>query len=665
MADEGDSLSNAELREQLMYYGVKHGPITATTKALLLKKLNEAKSGGRRSSPKVDKVKKRRSIATSNPSQQRTKLAGFSKEEDEIVIKKSQVCRIDSNDSNNSEEKVTVTRRRNSFDLEEEHDIVQKRKTKTDQRQSPASSSSSNSTIGNASLTARLQGKPKGQYQAARDQTDSIAEESTKEDNIDNGRDDEELELAFASNNNLMKSWRGPVFMIFVIVLLICLVGSYASLWSNRMSEWPALPEIKDGSTFGKVSREEVFKMLQCLHEKLSLYAGEKECGYSNVTVELNGGQLGPFFSSECSYLLEEKLIDYEHLSSQVVNFAVDKMYSQFFRVVYERGTMGEITIETLSMVTLSSKTAVKPLICRLKQASQMLTKYILGIVLGFGLLLAAYYVMKRRWMMDDEDTRLMFVYVERIIESLRRHHEACEHDRELPPYLPIPHVRDMLIPPRERKQKSRAWKKAVDFLSSTDARIRVETQRIAGEDFEVWRWIGVMPSDKHVSGASNHLGPEVERGKFWQGQAFDKLEKVVRMPIITPTPCLKIRYLHGGPVEKEEGWERHVRDALLEKCNDGGARILHVYVDVKSSEGCVYVKCDSLESAGKAFRSVYGNWFDGRLVIVKFVTLARYHQRFPDALTRIRPLNVSGDFPSSLSWKSQNDEPETWISRS
>ena len=246
MADEGDSLSNAELREQLMHYGVKHGPITTTTKALLLKKLNEAKSGDRGSSPKVDKAKKRRSVATSTPSKQRTKLAGFSSDEDEIAIKKSasvdspsaaarrrsafpRVTYInDSNDSNNSEEKVTATTaisrrrslprtplrgtksldliqrqtkslvndssatandedvdeiettrpnyRKNSFDLEEEHDIVQKRKTKTDQRQSPASSSSSNSTIGNVSMATRSQGKPKGQNQAARDQTDSIAE---------------------------------------------------------------------------------------------------------------------------------------------------------------------------------------------------------------------------------------------------------------------------------------------------------------------------------------------------------------------------------------------------------------------------------------------------------------------------------------------------------
>lgn len=56
------------------------------------------------------------------------------------------------------------------------------------------------------------------------------------------------------------------------------------------------------------------------------------------------------------------------------------------------------------------------------------------------------------------------------------------------------------------RARKERAWKKAVEFLSSTDSRIRIETQRVAGEDFEVWRWIGVMTSDIKVRGASNHL---------------------------------------------------------------------------------------------------------------------------------------------------------------
>jgi len=40
---------------------------------------------------------------------------------------------------------------------------------------------------------------------------------------------------------------------------------------------------------------------------------------------------------------------------------------------------------------------------------------------------------------------------VENIIDILREHHEASKAEKNLLPYLPIPHVRDMLIPPSDR----------------------------------------------------------------------------------------------------------------------------------------------------------------------------------------------------------------------
>lgn len=49
------------------------------------------------------------------------------------------------------------------------------------------------------------------------------------------------------------------------------------------------------------------------------------------------------------------------------------------------------------------------------------------------------------------------------------------------------------------RKVLSGVWNRAVRFLSANESRIRVESQRIAGEDFEVWRWIHIM-SPKHHS---------------------------------------------------------------------------------------------------------------------------------------------------------------------
>ena len=35
-------------------------------------------------------------------------------------------------------------------------------------------------------------------------------------------------------------------------------------------------------------------------------------------------------------------------------------------------------------------------------------------------------------------------------------------------------------------------------FLSANESRIRVESQRIAGEDFEVWRWIHIATPKPH-----------------------------------------------------------------------------------------------------------------------------------------------------------------------
>lgn len=42
------------------------------------------------------------------------------------------------------------------------------------------------------------------------------------------------------------------------------------------------------------------------------------------------------------------------------------------------------------------------------------------------------------------------------------------------------------------RAQKQALWDKAVKFLSANESRIRVETQKIHGEEFAVWRWLQV-----------------------------------------------------------------------------------------------------------------------------------------------------------------------------
>uniref|UniRef100_A0A8C6TBM6 Inner nuclear membrane protein Man1 n=1 Tax=Neogobius melanostomus TaxID=47308 RepID=A0A8C6TBM6_9GOBI len=240
-------------------------------------------------------------------------------------------------------------------------------------------------------------------------------------------------------------------------------------------------------------------------------------------------------------------------------------------------------------------------------------------------LITAAVCFVKYRWRREEEENRQMYDMVERIIDVLRSHSEACLENQELQPYLPIPHVRDSLVQPQDRKRMKRVWDRAVTFLSANESRVRTETQRIGGADFLVWRWIQPSLScDKTSLGGS----------KVWQGKGTKGQQRSL-------TPCLKIRNMFDPVMEVGEHWDLAIHEAILEKCSDNNG-IVHIAVDKNSREGCVYVKCLSAEHSGKAFKALHGSWFDGKLVTVKYLRLDRYHQRFPQAQSCTTPLHPS-----------------------
>lgn len=55
------------------------------------------------------------------------------------------------------------------------------------------------------------------------------------------------------------------------------------------------------------------------------------------------------------------------------------------------------------------------------------------------------------------------------------------------------------------------------------------------------------------------------------------------------------------------------------------------------------------LHSAKKYVKRLIASLFSGRLVAVKYLTLKRYHQRFPVAVEATERLELSGKSPSSL----------------
>ncbi|XP_071449597.1 inner nuclear membrane protein Man1 isoform X2 [Hetaerina americana] len=244
--------------------------------------------------------------------------------------------------------------------------------------------------------------------------------------------------------------------------------------------------------------------------------------------------------------------------------------------------------------------------------------------------------------------------------------------------YLAINHVRDQLIPPSERQKKAALWEEVVQFLEERESRVRMEVQMVSGEEFRVWRWLpsaSPPPSPTHsshsqsstlksstLSGSKpafmstyspststansvsslhrsqaglNHHQPGQQQNpkrKVWQGQAFETMEGSVNSLPCSPTPCLKIRHMFDPEIEYGETWVVATEDAVLEKCEESGAAVVHVAVDKSSAEGCVYIKCASRADAGRAYRGMHGWWFDGNLVTVKYLRLERYHERFPEA---------------------------------
>ena len=85
------------------------------------------------------------------------------------------------------------------------------------------------------------------------------------------------------------------------------------------------------------------------------------------------------------------------------------------------------------------------------------------------------------------------------------------------------------------RSWKLSVWKKACNYIARQESRVRVEQQQIAGEEFEVWRWIpSEMPinteepssikgsSDSSPSLSSAQKGAWSRDKNWYDGTTFD-----------------------------------------------------------------------------------------------------------------------------------------------
>uniref|UniRef100_A0A674AMJ3 LEM domain containing 3 n=1 Tax=Salmo trutta TaxID=8032 RepID=A0A674AMJ3_SALTR len=427
------------------------------------------------------------------------------------------------------------------------------------------------------------------------------------------------------------------MFLLMAACLFFLLLGlMYLRMRGSGASEVDVVSKYPN-----KMEKDTILKLLLNLHDHLAHIAGQHDC----TDPEQQQANRSLSMKEASDYLVQQNE-QYHPWVLLSLEWIIRTGEDVGIRLI---GDNPEEEVAEVGEVTRLESTHPKmSFSCRFRRAFCTVIHRVLFILSVIGLAWGVFYYMKYRWRREEEETRQMYDMVERIIGVLRIHNASCQENNDLQPYLPIPHVRDSLVQPQDRKKLKKVWDRAVTFLSANESRIRTESQRIGGADFLVWRWLQPSLSCDQIS-----LIPS----KVWQGKAFPLDRR--NSPPNSLTPCLKIRNMFDPVMEVGENWHLAIHEAILEKCcdNDG---IVHIAVDKNSREGCVYVKCLSAEHSGKAFKALHGSWFDGKLVTVKYLRLDRYHQRFPQAQGCTTSLKPSNTYMNTMSRLRHHTSPDS-----
>ncbi|KAJ8047344.1 Inner nuclear membrane protein Man1 [Holothuria leucospilota] len=471
------------------------------------------------------------------------------------------------------------------------------------------------------------------------------------------------LEQEFATEENLSSSLGSKYSHIISMVLLACAFIFFAVLGVLYISVGSEeVPNVIKDEKFlvcgrGDVcngAKDEILKnFAEALYQLLSERAGLHQCGY------LSEGEDQKMLKSDVIKYLEKEFQEQRSKSTYWVEDMLTEVLEQIVTkdlgIQLLKGDKEQITEEEDIELChyLLSEHAAMPWLCRVRRSASLVL-FRLAVIMLLVILSWLFVVYLRYyWRKQEEEREEVHHMVEKILDMLAKHHRACQNDSSKKTnnaYQAIPHVRDSIIPPAERQRMQRIWNKAVQFINTHESRVRVETQRIEGEEFQVWRWVQATLTPQHRNFAPvMELEYNPNRVKVWQGTAFDNPEEAVKMRSYSPTECLKIRNMFDISLESSENWEVVIEDAVMERCGpDNG--IVHVAVDKTSTEGCVYVKFLSPAMAGQGFRKLHGSWFDGKLITVKFLRLERYHTRFPEAAHATTPIQPSNNLKKSLS---------------
>ncbi|KAM4795133.1 LEM domain-containing protein 2 [Rhinophrynus dorsalis] len=275
----------------------------------------------------------------------------------------------------------------------------------------------------------------------------------------------------------------GLSLLLFTVFMWI-LIAKSGILSAQQEANLKLLPSDCEGreNQFCQAKQKKItFEILSELYDFLSLEAGKFECGNPDG------------LSSKCVPIdtAREHVANISGHSREKFDSALNWMVNNEKHLgIWVRGKDGEetVTASDLAFCVESSRPRLG-FTCRFKNAFETALSNLFLAILVVLLLWLLFGILQYHWRRLEETEKQMFDMVEKIIGVVKGHYKEWLLGRESTPYVGIVHVRDTLIPPRDRKLLKNVWDRAVKFVEDNESRLRTESQRVAGEDLRVWRW--------------------------------------------------------------------------------------------------------------------------------------------------------------------------------
>jgi len=406
------------------------------------------------------------------------------------------------------------------------------------------------------------------------------------------------------------------LLFVLPVILLVMFAMFYVNLKFNSStidtetsSNFMLCSDLKDEKDCLKTEEvQNVKTVLRKLAELLAKQAGDHDCEYSSVERHMDVDDIKRLLRRQNLELPSDpKLLN---VISKNPTWQIKMLDSD-----------GKETTNVATVKSLESQLAVKGLLCRVRLALNRLAYSLSLFICGVGLVVVVL-LLVRYWMKYKQArTKQIHHLVEDVISMLKNHSTSYKEGKssDMLPYIPVPHVRDSLIPLKDRRSKQWMWNKVVEFLSANESRIRTEVHLIDGEETDCWKWIETYSDPLLTSGREE--------------------SRVNARPM---SSCLKISNLLSS-VDESDGKDRltSVRDAVLDKCGTYHG-ILHMATDRSMKDECVYVKCVSDKAAQQNHKILHGWLYKGKVVSVQYIGEIMYRTLFPDSVDAMVPLKSS-----------------------